>query len=195
MGHLVESRRAEIVGRNERKDGRAGIGGAIHVADMDFVKRRFTNAENKLPFLFKANIGSPLDQVRRNAIGDTSQSSDAARQNDHGARRIGTAGDIGSDIGVRLLLNFSRVAADELLNEVASTAKAQFLRDDAKRAVGSDEVDLLNARIAFQGREQMAREECATGSGRGDGQVLNGVRQLGPSSEIRCIATVSQGRR
>jgi len=145
VGHLIESRRAEIVRRNERKDGRAGVSSTVHVADVNFVEGRFANAENKLPFLFKANVSSTLDQVRGDAVGDTSQSSDAAWQNNHGAGGIGTAGNVGSDIGVRLLVNFSRVAADELLNEVAPAAKAQFLGDDTERAVGSDEVDALNA--------------------------------------------------
>ena len=195
VGHLIESRWPEIVRGNERKDGRAGVGSAVHVADMNFIERRFADAEHQLPFLLKANVGGTLDQLRRDAIGDASQSSYAARQHDHGPGGIGTAGHVGSDIGVRLLLNFSRVAADELLNEVAAPAKAEFLRDDAESAVGGDEVDVLNARIAFEGREQMTREECAAGSGCGDGQVLKRVRQLGPSSEIRCTTTVSQDRR
>lgn len=195
VGHLVKSRRAEIVRGNQGKDGRTGIGSTIHVADMNFIERRFAYAEDQWAPLLETNIGGALDQMRRDAIGDTSQSAHAAWQNNHRARGIRTAGDVGSDIGVRLLMNFSRVAADELLNESAPAAKAQFLRHDAERAVRGDEVHALNPGIAFEGREQMASEQCATGSGRSDGQVLDGVRQLGPSSEIRCIATVSQGRR
>ena len=173
VGHLLESRGTEIVRRNERKDGRTGIGSPVHVADMDFIERGLANAKNQRTLLFKANVCGPLDQVRCDAIGNASQSADAAWQNNHGAGGIRTAGDVGSDIGVRLLLNFSRVAADELLNEVAPAAKAQLLRDDTERAVGGDEVDALNARIAFEGREQMAREECATGASCGHGQVVS----------------------
>jgi len=194
VGHLVESRRTEIVCGNEWKDSRASVGSTVHVADMDFVERRLANAKNQRALLFEANVGGALDQVRRDAVGDTSQSSDAARQNDHGIGGIRAAGHVGSNIGIRLLVNFSRVAADELPNEVAAAAKAQFLRDDAESAVGSDEVYVLNTGIPIDGREQVASKESPAGSSRGHRQVLKGVRQLGPSSEIRWTPGMSQGQ-
>lgn len=120
---------------------------------MNFVEGRFADAENELTFLLEANVGGSLDQMRRDSVGDTSQSADAARYDDHGARRVRAAGNVGSDIGVRLLFNFSRVAADDLLDEVAAAAKAQFLGHDTESAVRGNEVDVFNAGIAFECRE------------------------------------------
>lgn len=133
--HLIESGRAEIVGRYERKDGRSGIGGPVHVANVNFVERRLTDAKHQRALFFEADIGSALDEMRSNAVGYTGKRADAAGQNDHGVSRIGTAGDVGPDIGVRLLMNFARCLTEQLADEVVTAAEFEFFGQDAKRAV------------------------------------------------------------
>jgi len=107
VGHLIEGGGAEVVGGDEREDGRSGVGGAVHVADVNFVERRFANAENELAFFFEANVSGTLSQMRRDAIGDSRERTDAAGQNDHRVGRVRAAGDVGTDVGIGLLLNFA----------------------------------------------------------------------------------------
>src|SRR5438045_8273433 len=61
--HLVERRGAKVVRRDERKDGRASVGGTVEVADMDFAERSFAHAEHQRTLLLKANVGGALDQM------------------------------------------------------------------------------------------------------------------------------------
>ena len=78
MRHLVERCRAEVVGGNERKDSRSGVGGAVHVVDVNFVERSFADAEHQRALLFEANVGGTLDQARSDAVGYTCERTDAA---------------------------------------------------------------------------------------------------------------------
>jgi len=121
VGHLVERCRAEVVGGDEREDSRSGVGGAVHVANVNFIERGFANTEHERTFLFEANIGGALDQVRGNAVGNAGKRAHAARQDNHRVGGIGTAGDVGSDVGIRVLLNFAGGAASEnLADEIAA---------------------------------------------------------------------------
>ena len=52
-----------IEGRNQGKDGSSGIGGAVHVADMDFVERRLADAQHQRTLLLQADVGGALDQL------------------------------------------------------------------------------------------------------------------------------------
>ncbi len=105
--HLIERGRPKIVGEDERKDSRSSVSGAVHVANMDFVERRFADAKNQRTLFFEAHVGGALNQVGSAAVGNAGQSSDAARNDDHRVGRIGTAGNVGADVGIRLLLNFA----------------------------------------------------------------------------------------
>src|SRR5689334_17516639 len=78
---LVNRGRQKVVGGNERENGRSSVGGAVHVADMDFVERSFAHAENQRPLFFETNIGGALDQVRSNSVGNAGQRAHTARQN------------------------------------------------------------------------------------------------------------------
>src|SRR5580704_1574888 len=98
--------RPVIKGGDERKDGRASVGSAVHVANVDFVQRRFTHAQDERTLLFEADVGGALDQVRGDAVGDAGQSAHAAGEHDHGVGGVRAAGHIGSDIGVRLFFDF-----------------------------------------------------------------------------------------
>ena len=171
VGHLIERGRPKIVGGDERKDSRSSVSGAVHVANVDFVERRFADAKNQRTLFFEANVCNSLDQMRSTAVGNAGQGSDAARNDDHRAGRVGTAGDVGTNVGVRLLANFARGATENLAEQITAAAKTKLFGDDAKRAVGGDEVHGLNARIALNRLQQVTREQRAAGAGCGDGQV------------------------
>ncbi len=176
--HLIERDRPKIVGGDKRKDSRSSVSGAVHVANMDFVERRFADAKNQWTLFFEAHVGGALNQVGSAAVGNAGQRSDAARNDDHRVGRVGTAGDVCADVGIRLLANFAGVATENLAEQIAAAAKTELFGDDAKRAVGGDEIYGLNARIALNRLQQMTREQRAAGAGRGDGQVLRRGHQF-----------------
>src|SRR5947207_3717344 len=149
VGHLIERCRQEIVGGDERKDSRPSVSGAVQVANVDFVERRLADAKNQGTLFFEAHVGGAFNQVGSTAVGNAGQGSDAARYDDHRGGRIGAAGDVCADVGVRLLTNFAGSAAENLADQITATAKTKLFGYDAKRAVGGDEIHGLNPRIAF----------------------------------------------
>ena len=61
--HLVESCRVEVVGRNQRKDGRTGVDCPIHVANVNFAERRLAHTKQERTFFFQANVGGAFDEI------------------------------------------------------------------------------------------------------------------------------------
>ena len=125
------------------------------MADVDFIERSFASAENKRTLFFKANVGCALDELRGDSIGDTSERSHAARDDNHGVGGIRAAGYIGSDIGIGLLLNFFGRRTDDLRDEIVASAESEFLGHDAQATVRGDEVDGLNASVGFEGQKKV----------------------------------------
>src|SRR5690348_10587655 len=150
---------------------------------MDFVQRSFADAKHERTFLFEANVSSALDEMRSDSVGNAGQGSDAARQYNHGFRGIRTAGNVGADIGICLLLNFARSGSEQLLDEIVAAAEIKFFGHNAQGAVGSDEVHGFDALVALDGLEQMAKKDRATGASRGDGQVFGCVRHAQGSEQ------------
>ena len=168
---VVESLRLVVERRDERVDGGSGVGTAVHVSNMNLVKRSFANAKHKGTSLLKADIGRALDQVAGDAVGNPGQSSDAARNDDHGVAGIGAAGNVGADIVVGLHVDLARSVAEKLANEIAAALQAKLFCHDAQGAVGSDEIDGLDAIVLVDSGQKFAQEEGTAGAGRGHGQV------------------------
>src|SRR4029077_5207123 len=148
--------------RNQGEEGGAGVGGPVHVADVDFIERRFSDTQYERSLFFEADIGSPLDQMSGDAVGNAGQRAHAAGYDHHSIGGIGAAGDIGSDVGVGLDMNFAcgfaRTAAKDLSHEIAAAAKTEFFRDDSQRAVGGDEVHRLHTVIAVNREQEVFKE-------------------------------------
>ena len=83
------------------------------------------------------------------AVGDAGQSADAARDDDHGVSGIRTAGHVGSDVGVRLHLDFARCpvggSTQNLADEIGSAFQSEFFGHNAQGAVGRDEIHRFDA--------------------------------------------------
>src|SRR5436853_6888176 len=82
VSHLIERCRKEVVGRDEWKDSRSRIGSPVHVAKMNFIERRFANAEHQRTFFLEANVGGALDQLRCDSVRHASEGPNATRQHD-----------------------------------------------------------------------------------------------------------------
>lgn len=60
--HLVCGLGLVVESRHDGEDGGAGLCGLGHVAQMDEVERRLTDAENKLTTLFEGDICGALNE-------------------------------------------------------------------------------------------------------------------------------------
>jgi hypothetical protein len=114
----------------------------------------------------------------RDSVGNAGQGAHAAWQNHHGFCGVGTAGDVATDVSIRLLLNFARSVSEQLLDKVVAAAEVEFFGHDAQGAVGRYEVYGFNAFIALDGLQQMTQKNRATGASRGDGQVFGRDRHV-----------------
>ncbi len=182
-GHVIQAGGLIVERRNQRIDRSPSVGGPVHVADVDLVEGRLADAQHQRAFFLEANIGSPLNELRGNAIGDPGQRPHAAGNDDHGIRRVRTAGDVGPNVGVRLLVNLRRRFADDLFQKIAAAAKAKLFGHDAQSAVGGDEVDGLNTFVAFDGQKKLFQKNASAGASSRHGQVLRRVIGQGSSDE------------
>ena len=72
-----------VEGGDAGVDDGSGFGGRGHVADVDEVQRRFADAQEERAALLEADVGGALDEVSREAVSDTRESTHGAGQDDH----------------------------------------------------------------------------------------------------------------
>ena len=149
-GHFLLAGGVIIEGGNERKDGGPSVRSTVHVADVNFIERSFANTEDEGTFLFQTDVGGSFDEAGGDSVCNAGQGANAAWDDDHGVRGIGAAGHIGADIAIGLLLDFLRLAAQKLREEPGAALHIEFFGQDAKAALGSDEVDGLNSIVTFE---------------------------------------------
>lgn len=171
-GHVIEARWSVVEGRDQREDGSTGIGGFVHVADVNLIQRRLADAEHQRPSFFESYIGGALDKLRSDAVRDARECSNTAGDDDHPIARVGTAGHIRTDIGIRLQLDLAGTLAQDPADEIAASAERKLFGEDAQGAVGSNEVHSLDAGIAFDGEQKLFEKDRTTGACGGNGQVV-----------------------
>jgi hypothetical protein len=170
--HVIQCMRQIVKSRNQGKNGRPGIGGSQHVVNMDLIEGGFADAEHQGAPFFQTNVGRPLDQMGRVAVGDPGQSSGAAWNNDHAVSKIRAAGDIRTNVRIRLLLDFGGSLTEQSLNELVAAFDADFFGNYSKGALRSDEVDGFDPIVALDGKQEVTQKQSATGAGGSDRQIL-----------------------
>ena len=80
---------------------------------------------------------------------------------------VAAAGDVGSDVGFSVLLEFGAGSAEEFFGEVVAAAQVELFGEDAEGAVGGDEVDLSDALVGGKSAEDLGGVDAAAGSGDG----------------------------
>src|SRR5262245_21906231 len=105
VGHGLNARRSVIEPWDYGIDSSPGFRSPVHIANVDAIERRFAHAEHQGALLLQADIGSALNQVARQAVGDAGQCAHAAGKNNHGARGIGAAGHVSANVVIILLAN------------------------------------------------------------------------------------------
>lgn len=186
--HVIQCVREIIERRNQGKNGRTGVGGPQHIVNMDLIEGGFADAKHQGASLLETNVGGPLDEVGSVAVGDSRQSSDTAWENDHGVGEVGAAGDIRTNVGIRLLLDFGGRFAEQSINQLVAAFDSDFLGHDAQSALGGDEIDGLDPLVAFDHLQELTQEQSAAGAGGSDCQILRRmVGQAGsPYSARNC---------
>jgi len=105
-GHVFGGLGVVIEGGDGGEDGGAGVGGELHVAEVDAVEGCLAYTEKQRAIFFEADVGGALDEVLREAVGDGGECSHGAGKNDHGVGGVAAAGDVGADVGFGMLLDF-----------------------------------------------------------------------------------------
>ena len=150
-----------------REDDRARVGCELHVAEMDAIEGRFADAEDERAAFFEGDVGGALDEVLGEAGGDGGECSHGAGKDDHRVGGVAAAGDVGSDVGVGVVVDFVGGRAEELFDEAVASAEVEFFGEDAEGVVGDDEVDFSDARVGAEGAEHLCGVDGTAGSGDG----------------------------
>ena len=104
-GHVFGGLRVVVESGDGGEDGGAGVGGELHVAQVDAVEGGFADAEDQGTVFFEADVGGAVDEVVGEAVGDAGQGAHGAGEDDHGGGGVAAAGDVGSDVGFGMLLD------------------------------------------------------------------------------------------
>src|SRR6202040_3333717 len=97
-GHFFRALRVVVERGDRGEDGGAGVGGELHIAEVDAVEGSLADAEDEGAVFFEAYIGGALDEVRREAVGDRRESAHGAGEDDHRVGGVAAAGDVGADV-------------------------------------------------------------------------------------------------
>lgn len=73
---------------------------------MDAVEGCFADAEDEWAIFFEADVGGALDEVLRKAVGDSGEGAHGAGKDNHRGGGVTAAGDVGSNVGVRVWMDF-----------------------------------------------------------------------------------------
>ncbi len=121
-GHFGGALRMVVEGGDDGEDGGSGVGGELHVAQVDAVEGSLADAEDEGAALFEADVGGALDEVRGEAVGDGGERAHGAGKDDHGVGGIAAAGDVGADVGVGVVLELRAGCAEEFFGEIVAAA-------------------------------------------------------------------------
>ena len=106
----------------------------LHIFQMDQVERRVSRHEQKFAPFLEHHIGSSLNQVSRNTLGYTTESTHAARNDDHRINWVGSTRDPSSNILITENRNFGVVAVQELFRKriQAGLTDVELFMQDSK---------------------------------------------------------------
>ena len=171
-GNVFNRLRVIVKRGNHREDGGPGLGYGGHVAQVDQVQGRLADAQHQAAALLQADIGGAFDQVPGRAVRDSGQRAHRAGEHDHSSGRVGAAGDGGSDVLMFQQMDLAGAIAGEEqpVEQAAAAGTAGLLGQHAQGAGGDHELDALDARVVFQGAEQLHGEDGAAGAGHGHNQ-------------------------
>ena len=183
-GHVLGGLRVVVESGNGGEDGGAGVGGKLHVAEVDAVEGCLADAEDERPLFFEADVGGALDEVGGEAVGDGGEGAHGTGKDDHGGGGVAAAGDVGADVGVGVLLEPRAGGTDKLFCEVVTAAQIEFFGEYPECAFGGYEVDFFYSCILCEGAEDFGGVDGATSSGYGQRDVVGWGHGIGSSPRM-----------
>jgi hypothetical protein len=184
-GHVFGGLRVVVERGDGGEDGGAGVGGELHVAEMDAVERRLANAEDEGAIFFEADVGGAVDEVLRETVGDSGESAHGAGKDDHRIGGVAAAGDVGSYVGFGVLLNLWGWSAEKFFYEVVATAEVEFFGEDTESIFADDEIDFGDAIVLRGSAEELGGVDASAGSGYGESNVARGFVRLQHRNDYR----------
>ena len=121
-GHFFGGLRVVVEGGDGGVDGGAGVGGELHVAEVDAVEGGLADAEDEGTIFFEADVGGAVDEVLREPVGDGGKGAHGAGKDDHGVGGVAAAGDVGADVGFGEVRELRTGGTEELFGEVVAAA-------------------------------------------------------------------------
>jgi len=164
LGMIVES-------GNRGKYSRAGVGGELHVAQMNSIEGSLSHAKDERAALLEAYIGGAVDEIGCQTIRDGGEGSHGAGKNDHGLGGVASTGYAGSDVGVDVPVKLGAWESEEFFGEIVAAGEGKLFGEDAQRAFGCDEVNTGDAVVGGEGAQHLRGIDAAAGSGDGEGDV------------------------
>ncbi len=193
-GHLCGGLWAVVEGGDDGEDGGSGVGGELHVAEVDAIEWGFADAEDEGAAFLEADVGGALDEVGGEAVGYAGEGAHGAGKDDHGIGGVAAAGDVGSDVCFGVLLDFGGWCAEEFLCEFVAAAQVHLFGEDAEGAVGGDEVYFGDACVGCEGSKHLSSIEGSAGPGDGEGDVPGGLmRFMHRNDYLRCLGSRTCG--
>ena len=122
-GHVFCVLGVVVEGGDDGEDGGAGVGGKLHVAEMDAVEGSLADAEDEGAIFFEADVGGALDKICGEAVRDGGESAHGARQDDHRFGGVAAAGDVGTNVGLGVGLEFGAGRAEEFFGKIVAAAE------------------------------------------------------------------------
>ena len=121
-GHFGGALRQIVERGDGGEDDGSGVGGELHVAQVDAVEGSLADAEDEWATFLETDVGGSLDEVRGETVSDGGERSHGARKNDHAVGGITAAGDVRADVVVGEVLQLRAGCAEEFLGKIVASA-------------------------------------------------------------------------
>jgi len=103
-GHVGGALRQVVERGDGGEDNGSGVGGQLHIAQVDAIERRLTNAEDEWSAFLEADVGGALNEVRGETVCNGGERSHRAGKDDHAIGGVAAAGDVSADVTVGVML-------------------------------------------------------------------------------------------
>ena len=188
---VVNCFRSVIERRHHRHNHRARSLCAQHVFQVNAVQRRIAHAEKQLAAFFHHHIRRARHQIVASPARDGGQRADGAGNHDHRVHGITSRSDGRANILIRNGFDFLGGAPQDPPGKFFQVTRGdfQFFGEQPLARFRGHQVNLPHARIIFQQRKRLLRENSAAGSGHADGDDFGLCLSHGFCADINSLAT------
>ena len=155
VDNVLDRARPRVEGGARRQQQRPGQEEKLKIPDVDQAQRGFPGNQNELAPFLEHHVGRPLHGIPRIPMGDSRQRPQAARDDDHRVKGVGSADKRGVHAGQIVFLN----------TRSEDQPAGQFVVDDLPGVAAEDDVDLVG--LGIQVVQEPLGVSAAAGAGDG----------------------------